>query len=412
MATIMDKVLKDAQSYGNKTASAAQNALSGVNNALAAANRAASAASGYGLLGSSYTTGGSTSTTTSTSKTTYDRYREYQRSQRVNEAEQALKKHLASQPGAYAESQAVADARSALDSWLAAKPGDYESRYQGQIDELLGQILDRPAFSYDFNQDAMYHMYRDRFEQQGQQAMRNTSAYNAAALTGGYGSSYAATAGAQAYQQNLAEVNEIIPQLYQMALDRYNSEGDTLRANLGALQSEEERAYGQYRDTVGDWQSQRDYLQGEYWQERSFDYGKYRDEVSDWQSMRDFLAEQYGEEYARDFEAWARDIEFGGTTTTNTSTTNTSSWSQTQNYGYPSTSNRSSSSSSSSRSGSSAASAADKSNPVTGGSLTGNWATPLERQEADDTYWAGRAAQLMREQGYSDEEIAKRLNGR
>lgn len=59
-------------------------------------------------------------------------------------------------------------------------------------------ILNRKDFSYDMNNDQMYQQYRDAYMRQGQQAMRDTMGA-ASALTGGYGSTYAQTAGSQAY---------------------------------------------------------------------------------------------------------------------------------------------------------------------------------------------------------------------
>lgn len=187
----------------------------------------------------------------------------------------------------YQQSQMVQDAYNTYQQYLATKPGAYESNYQAQIDSLLGDIMNRPAFSYDFNADPMYQMYRDNYVDQGRQAMIDATA-NAAALTGGYGNSYAATAGQQAYQAHLQQLNNIIPELWQMAYNVYLNEGDDMRANMSLLQSLEDTDYNRYRDTVSDWQTDRAFLYNVYDNEYNRDYGMYRDTVGDWESDRAF----------------------------------------------------------------------------------------------------------------------------
>ena len=44
------------------------------------------------------------------------------------------------------------------------------------------------------------------------------------------------------------------------------------------LGEQENRDYSRYRDTVSDWNTERDYLTNRYDSERSYDYGKYSDE--------------------------------------------------------------------------------------------------------------------------------------
>ena len=58
----------------------------------------------------------------------------------------------------------------------------------------------------------------------------------AQAMTGGYGNSYAQTVGQQTYQGYLQGLNDQVPALYQLALDKYNSEGNQLKDNMGIRQ--------------------------------------------------------------------------------------------------------------------------------------------------------------------------------
>lgn len=144
------------------------------------------------------------------------------------------------------ESQA-AEAKASYDKALAAMPGAYESTWQGQIDGLLNGILNREKFNYNMDADPMYQQVRNNYVTQGRNAMRDTMG-QAAALTGGYGSSYAQTAGQQAYQGYLQQLAAQTPQLYNLALSAYNAEGERAQNQLSALQQAENAAYGRYQD--------------------------------------------------------------------------------------------------------------------------------------------------------------------
>lgn len=159
-----------------------------------------------------------------------------------------------------------------LDDLEAAKPGEYQGAYGDTVKGLANDIINRKPFSYDFNADPIYQQYKDRYTRDGKMAMQDTMG-NAAALSGGYGNSYATTAGSQAYQQYLSQANNIIPQLYDAAYNRYNAAGNEMRSNLSLLQGLDDSGYARYRDKVGDWQNDRSYLAGRFTDERDFNRG-------------------------------------------------------------------------------------------------------------------------------------------
>lgn len=182
----------------------------------------------------------------------------------------------------------------------AKNPGEWSGGTYGKgMDEALQKVLNRDKFQYDINGDALYQQYKDRYIQQGKQAMMDTVG-QAAALTGGYGNSYAQKAGQQAYQGYLQGLNDKVPELYQMALERYNQEGTDLLNKYGLMSDQYAKEYSRYRDSVGDWRAQRDYLATLYNNERSFDYTGYRDRVADeqWQKNFDEAMRQYNENLA------------------------------------------------------------------------------------------------------------------
>lgn len=99
--------------------------------------------------------------------------------------------------------------------------------YVNQLNALYDQIMNRKPFQYDLNGDLLYQQMADQYAQMGAQASRNAMG-QAAALTGGYGNSYAQQVGTQANQQYMTALNQNIPALYQQALNAYLAEGDRM----------------------------------------------------------------------------------------------------------------------------------------------------------------------------------------
>ena len=199
----------------------------------------------------------------------------------------------------YVQSDAVKQAQAALQQQQAQKPGAYQSQWQQTLNDTISKIQNREKFSYDLNGDALYQQYKDRYIQQGQQAMMDTMG-QAATLTGGYGNSYAQSVGQQTYQGYLQGLNDKIPELYNLALQQYQTEGDNLMNQYGLLADRDNTDYGRYRDQVGDYNTQLDILMNQYNNERSFDYGQYRDATGDaqWQAEFDEAKRQYEQQWA------------------------------------------------------------------------------------------------------------------
>ena len=174
----------------------------------------------------------------------------------------------------YQQGQQVQNAQAALQQHQQNKPVDYSSQYKEAMDGLLQKYQSRGPFQYDINADAMYQQMLDRYIGQGQQAMMDTMG-QAAALTGGYGNSYAQIAGQQTYQNYLQGANDMLPQFYQMALDRYKMEGDDILSQYGLLSDQENTAYSRYMDQLNQYLAELDRLQGVYENEREYDYNKW-----------------------------------------------------------------------------------------------------------------------------------------
>ena len=152
-----------------------------------------------------------------------------------------------------------ADSEKAVANFKAFEYGN-----QGQLDAIMQSILNREKFNYDLNGDALYQQYKDRYAQQANMAM-NDAIGMASTMTGGYGNSYAQSVGQQMYQKEMQGLNDIVPELYQMALDRYNAEGQQMYDQYGMLVDDYNRAYGEHLDEYNKLLTERDYVTNEYY---------------------------------------------------------------------------------------------------------------------------------------------------
>lgn len=171
------------------------------------------------------------------------------------------------------------------------KPDEFESKYEDQISSILDNIMNRPKFSYtseDMVNDDLYKMYRDQYLRQGNLAMRDTMG-NAAALTGGYGNTYASAAGQQAYDNYVSMLNDKALDFYDRAYQRYNDEGQNLYNQMNVVTGLDNTDYQRHRDTVSDYYNDLNYYNGRYNQEYGYDYGQYQDRVA---------ADQWAQEFA------------------------------------------------------------------------------------------------------------------
>ena len=134
----------------------------------------------------------------------------------------------------------------------ASRPGAWTDPYLDQYMGYLDQYANRGPFSYDVNSDALYQQYKDQYIQQGRMAMMDTMG-QAAAMTGGYGNSYAQSVGQQAYNQHLNQLNEIIPELYGMAYDRYVQEGQDMLNMYNLYKGLSDQSYDRHQGALENW---------------------------------------------------------------------------------------------------------------------------------------------------------------
>ena len=206
---------------------------------------------------------------------------------------------------AYQDPEVVKQAFAQIEQYMANQPGKWEGgTYSDMLKDIYNQIMNREKFSYDLNGDALYQQYKDKYIQQGKMAMMDTMG-QAQAMTGGYGNSYAQSVGQQAYQSSLQNLNDIVPELYQLALNQYNQEGQELYDQAALLGQQEDREYGIHRDEVSDYWTNLNYLTEDAKYKAQDAYSKWADKTSmdydnfwnttnfNYQTEQDALAESW-----------------------------------------------------------------------------------------------------------------------
>ena len=216
---------------------------------------------------------------------------------------------------------------------------EYERQYDTQINSLIDKILNGEKFAYDINADSVYQQYRDIYERNAKKSAQNVAG-NTMAASGGYANSYAQAAAQQAYNSEMQNLGEMIPEFQAQAYSRFADERQNDYNQLSILRDADNAAYGKYRDTVADYENERNYLLGMgdreqqerynqlnmYQSAENTDYSKYRDSVADYESERDYLLGmgdrerqdlynqaglyQNEEQMAFDKEAYEKDFDF------------------------------------------------------------------------------------------------------
>ena len=227
----------------------------------------------------------------------------YQPNQQVTAAQQAMQQAQQQKPASYTPGANVQQAQTALQSLQNTKPEAYTSKYGAQLDSILGQITAPKEFKYTFDGDELFKYYADLYTQKGKQASQDARG-QAAALTGGYGNSYGQQVANQTYDQYLLSLYDKGMDLRDRAYQQYQDQLADQYNQYNALMGADATDYDRYRDLVGDWQGERDYLTGRYDTERAFDYGQYQDALAAWQADRDYLTGRYDTERNFDYGAY------------------------------------------------------------------------------------------------------------
>ena len=142
---------------------------------------------------------------------------------------------------------------------------EYDSRYDAVIQQQIAELLNREDFAYNPDTDPLYQNYRKQYAREGQRATADALGA-AAAASGGIASSYANTAANQAANYYAAQMTDRIPELEQLAYDRYLNDYQMALSDLGVVQGQEQTDYDRYLNELA-----------QYNTDRSFDYNAWLD---------------------------------------------------------------------------------------------------------------------------------------
>lgn len=99
----------------------------------------------------------------------------------------------------------------------------YFSPADDTLDMLYDRVVNQKPFEYDVMGDPAYNQYAETFRRNAA-LMSEDAMAQAAALTGGYGSSYGQAVGTQAYNEQMSRLNDIVPELRESAYGKYKDE--------------------------------------------------------------------------------------------------------------------------------------------------------------------------------------------
>lgn len=362
--------------------------------------------------GGSHSEGGSSSEGGSHSHTESDTHTEggshsesWGKSWWSGEVEENTRQHRDAYNTDYEEGQKVTDAYNRLQETIDNKP-TFQSKYEGRLEELYNSIMGREKFKYDFNADEMYKMYADKYKQQGKQAMEDTLG-KAQAMNGGYGSSYSQSAGQQAYQNYLQDLNNMIPTLRNQAFEQYQYEGNELLNKYNVTANAYDREYGHYRDDVADWQADRSFNYGMYSDERNFDYNQFVNERDFWNN--EYWMERQSE--TSNFQITDTNYWEDSHTSSDTDTSfweNSSNWNNTSNWNRSNSQTNASHWSNTNSAGSGGSSAASKAAQSTNANAFGSSGAGSTSNSNQNgwTDWMHRAPQSTDDNKYAPYNIS------
>lgn len=159
---------------------------------------------------------------------------------------------------ASAETSSASDAAANADSAGRNPPPASSAAPASDLERLYSAIMSREGFSYDASADPAYQQYKDSYTAAGKRAMAD-AADRAAALTGGYGSTYSAAAGQQEYDEYMKKLADAVPELERAAYDRYAAEGDALADRYAVAKAADDEAYSREKDAADRALAEREY---------------------------------------------------------------------------------------------------------------------------------------------------------
>ena len=180
-----------------------------------------------------------------------------------------------------------------------------KTSYSDQVQSMMDKIMNREKFSYDIDADPLFQQALASSMKSGQQAMQDTIG-QASALTGGYGSTYATSAGNQAYNAFIEDAYNNLPQYYQMAMEAYQMEGDEMYRQFGMLSELDDKEYNRNVTAYDATYAHRNQMYNEA-------YTQYRDSKSDAFAMANIQIAEHGQRVSDAYNLYSATSDYANT---------------------------------------------------------------------------------------------------
>ena len=212
----------------------------------------------------------------------------------------------------------IAQADSYIKEQLALIQGNKTS-WTDQLNSARNDYLNRDPFEYDVDNDQLFQQALASAMNSGKTAMQDTIG-QASALTGGYGSTYATTAGNQAYNQLIEDAYNNLPEYYQMAMEAYQMEGQEMLNRINILDAADNKEFSRWVDSYNLTSDYRNNLWNEGFNEwttttsNAINYGNFllnenQTTSNNLKNAYDIAANETNTLYTQEWNDWNRKIE-------------------------------------------------------------------------------------------------------
>ena len=174
---------------------------------------------------------------------------------------------------------------------------------QGAYNKAMNAVANRKAFSYDLSNDTLFQQAKEQYQNMGKVAMADTVG-QASAMTGGYGNSYATTAGSQAYQGYLQQLNNDIGNYYSMALSGYNAETDRLNNIYNMYAQDRSQQQNEWSNNWNVYNNLYGLYQSELQNAQSNDLNAWTQKGNNLYNSANLATNQYGTASSNDIDTW------------------------------------------------------------------------------------------------------------
>ena len=187
--------------------------------------------------------------------------------------------------------------------WLAGQQEYFKNGKTSWDDKIYGQIdkiENRDKFVYDVDNDPLFQQALASAMNSGKSAMQDTIG-QASSLTGGYGSTYATSAGNQAYNDFIEDAYNNLPQYYQMALSAYQAEGEEMYNLLGLYTQMGENEWNKNVDAFN-------LISDSANNQRNWEYGLHQDDITNLYNTMNMYDSFYQQKNEEDLRLWEQEI--------------------------------------------------------------------------------------------------------